>query len=196
MSDNSTTEFNMKIIGISGSLRQRSFNTALLYAAARLLPETVELEVIDLSPFPFYNGDLDTDGPPEAVRAVERKIAEADGVLIASPEYNHSYSGVLKNAIDWISRPPIRALSEKPVAVIGATPGRFGTARGQMNTRQLLHAIGAYVLPKPELLVTQAPIKFDDERQLTDEDTIRVYRTLLENFVRYIDLHSRTAQPV
>ena len=185
----------MKIIGISGSLRQRSFNTALLHAAARLLPEDVEFEIVDLSPFPFYNADLDTDGPPAAVREVERKIADSHGVLIASPEYNHSYSGVLKNAIDWISRPPIRALSEKPVAVVGATPGRYGTARGQMNTRQLLHAIGAYVLPKPELLVTQAPMKFDEDRQLVDEDTIKVYRSLLEKFVSYIDIHTRTNQP-
>ena len=184
----------MKIIGISGSLRKRSFNTGLLHSAARLLPEGVEFEIVDLSPFPFYNADLDTDGPPEAVRVVERKIAEANGVLIASPEYNHSYSGVLKNAIDWISRPPIRALSEKPVAVVGATPGRYGTARGQANTRQLLHAIGAYVLPKPELLVTEAPKKFSEERQLIDDDTIRVYRSLLEKFVAYIDIHSRSAQ--
>ncbi len=176
----------MKIIGISGSLRQRSFNTALLRAASELLPHEVELEVVDLSPFPLYNSELDTDGPPEAVRAVEQKIAAADGVLIASPEYNHSYSGVLKNAIDWISRPPIRALAEKPVAVIGASPGRYGTARGQMNTRQLLHAIGAYVLPKPELLVTQAPSKFDRDLRLTDEDTIHVYRSVLEAFVSFI----------
>ena len=184
----------MKIIGISGSLRQRSFNTGLLASAAQLLPDGIEFEIVDLSAFPFYNADLDTDGPPEAVRIVERRIADADGVLIASPEYNHSYSGVLKNAIDWISRPPIRALSEKPVAVIGATPGRYGTARGQANTRQLLHAIGAYVLPKPELLVTQAPVKFGEDRRLVDEDTIKVYRSLLEKFVSFIDIHTRTNQ--
>ena len=186
----------MKIIGISGSLRERSYNTALLRAAASLLPPEVEFEIVDLSPFPFYNGDNDKQGPPAAVREVEQRIAEADGVLFASPEYNHSYSGVLKNAIDWISRPPIRALSEKPVAVIGASPGRYGTARGQMNLRQLLHAIGSYVLPKPELLVVKAPTMFNEDLELVDEDTLRVYRSLLEQFVAFIDIHARTAQPV
>ena len=186
----------MKIIGISGSLRQDSYNTGLLRTASLLLPPEVDFEVLDISVFPLYNSDIERKGLTDAISVAEHAIADADGVLFATPEYNYSYSGVLKNAIDWISRPPLSALSEKPVAVIGASPGRYGTARGQMNLSQLLHSINAHVLPKPELLVTDASSKFDKNRILIDEATLHVYQTLLNKFTDYISIFQTTEETV
>ncbi|MCX6141510.1 MAG: NAD(P)H-dependent oxidoreductase [Candidatus Kapabacteria bacterium] len=151
----------MNILAISGSLRQRSINTGLLRSAESLLPEGTVFTVADLRTIPFFDADLETTGIPESVLLLKQQIMEADGVLIASPEYNFSYTGVLKNAIDWASRGPVRPFLDKPVAVIGASPGNFGTVRAQTDLRRLMHGLGAHVLPKPELLVNQAASKFD-----------------------------------
>lgn len=176
----------MTIIGISGSLRAGSFNTNLLRHARTLLPSDVTFEVVDISAFPLFDADVEREGIPAAVAAVKQRIVEADGVLIATPEYNFSYTGVLKNALDWLSRGPVRPLIDKPVAVIGASTGNFGSVRAQTDLRRLLHGMGANVLPKPELLVTQAASKFDEHGHLTDESTNTVYATLLEKFVAWI----------
>ena len=187
MFEHTLTEHTMKIVGISGSLRTGSVNTALLHNAADLLPEGVELEVIDMNVFPLFNQDIEKDGLPEELLAVQKTIAEADGVLIASPEYNYSYTGVLKNAIDWLSRPPYRALNEKPVAIVGASPGQFGTARGQYQLRGLLHGINAHVLSKPEVLIGGSMSKFSEDGKLVDQKTRDFYASMLETFVQYIN---------
>lgn len=182
----------MTIVGLSGSLRKDSKNTSLLYTAQELLPEGVNIEVVDMSVFPLFNQDIEKEGLPPELDAVQRQIAAADGVLIASPEYNHSYTGVLKNAIDWLSRPPHRPLNEKPVAIVGASPGQFGTARGQFQLRGLLHAINSHVLPKPEVLISGSMQKINAEGKLVDEQTREFYAAMLKAFVQYVNLLNPT----
>jgi chromate reductase len=172
----------MKILAISGSLRSASYNTGLLRTAATILPEGMSLMIADLRGVPFFDADMETAGLPEAVATLKQQIADANGVLIATPEYNFSYTGVIKNALDWASRGPVRPFMDKPVAVVGASTGNFGAVRAQTDMRRLLHGMGAHVMPKPELLITQAASKFDANGLLVDEGTLTVYRTLLERF--------------
>jgi chromate reductase len=159
----------MRILGISGSLRRDSHNTSLLRAAAMSLPSGVELEVYDgLADLPHYNADLDGDPPLEVVAHLREAIADADGVLIATPEYNGSLPGALKNALDWASRPfPDNALRGKPVAVVGASTGMFGAVWAQAEVRKVLKTIGADVLDG-ELPVAHAHIAFGDDGHLSD----------------------------
>ncbi len=165
-----TEESTIHILGISGSLRDASYNTALLQAAVELLPAGMTLEITDLEGIPPF--DQDEEKPmPEPVMRLRARIAAADAVLIATPEYNSSISGVLKNAIDWASRSPQAPFSGKPVAVIGASTGVFGTARAQLVLRQVLTHIGALVLPKPEVMVARAGEAFDTEGRLVNETT-------------------------
>jgi chromate reductase, NAD(P)H dehydrogenase (quinone) len=159
----------MRILGISGSLRRDSHNTSLLRAAAMSLPSGVELDVYDgLADLPHYNADIDGDPPLESVARLREEIAAADGVLIATPEYNGSLPGALKNALDWASRPfPDNALRSKPVAVVGASTGMFGAVWAQAEVRKVLQTIGADVLDG-ELPVTHAHLAFDEDGHLTD----------------------------
>jgi chromate reductase len=161
----------MKILGISGSLRRGSHNTALLRAAASALPSGVELEVYEgLADLPHYDADLDVDPAPEAVARLREAIAEADGVLISTPEFNGSIPGALKNALDWASRPfPDSALKGKPVAVVGASTGLFGAAWAQAEVRKVLGIIGADTLSE-ELPVGQAHNAFDADGRLLEPD--------------------------
>ena len=162
----------MRILGISGSLRRDSHNTALLRAAAELLPPGVELELFDgLKAIPPYDAD---DDAPElhspAVVALYDAIRRADAVLISTPEYNHSIPGVLKNALDWASRPvATNVLRGKPVAVVGASTGLFGAVWAQAEVRKVLAAIGAQVVDR-ELPVMQAHVQFDEYGNLREED--------------------------
>jgi chromate reductase len=159
-----------KILGISGSLRERSYNTALLRAAAELTPPDVELEIFDLSAIPLYNDDVGTKGDPEPVAELRAAVAEADALLLATPEYNRGTSGVLKNAIDWLSRPALASvLRWKPVAVIGASSGRGGTRRAQQQVRDALLFPGAVVIDESEVAVPIAWERFDPDLNLTDE---------------------------
>jgi chromate reductase len=168
------------VLGFSGSLRKGSFNTALLRAAVELLPEGMTLEIFDLSPLPFFNSDLEAQGTPEAVKNFKARIAAADALLIATPEYNYSIPGVLKNAIDWASRTPKDSpLNGKPVAMTGAG-GMFGTVRAQMHLRQIALHNGMLVLAKPEVYVARASEKFDTAGRLIDEPTRQRLRELLE----------------
>jgi chromate reductase len=130
----------MKILGISGSLRKESFNTRLLHVAQTLAPAGVTIEVFDLAPIPLYNEDVRAAGYPPPVAALREAIRGADALLFATPEYNYSVSGVLKNAIDWASRPPDVPLLDKPAAVMGASTGLNGTVRAQFHLRQILVA--------------------------------------------------------
>jgi chromate reductase, NAD(P)H dehydrogenase (quinone) len=168
-----------RILGISGSLRRESHNTSLLRAAAKLLPPGVELEVFDaLRELPPYDADLDVEPADPAVARLRRAIAEADAVLIATPEYNGSIPGVLKNALDWASRPfPESVLRDKPVAVVGASTGLFGAVWAQAESRKVLGVIGADVIDL-ELPVAQADSAFADGR-LIDRDL----QTALANLV-------------
>lgn len=150
----------LKIVGIAGSLREGSLNRALLEAAAKLAPDGIVIKTFALDDVPLYRAELDNDDPPAAVRALKAAITEADGVLIATPEFNYGVPGVLKNAIDWASRPGYRSpLRDKPVAVIGAAPGVVGTARAQGQLKQNLLGLAAAVFPWPEYLLGGAKDK-------------------------------------
>jgi chromate reductase len=173
-----------RILAISGSLRERSFNRALLRAAGEVAPEGVEIEEFDLSPIPFYNSDLEAAGDPEPVAALKAAVAEADALLLATPEYNRGTSGVLKNAIDWLSRPALASvLRWKPAAVIGASSGRGGTRRAQAQVRDALLFPGAVVLERPEVLVPLAWERFDADGRLVDDKTRESIRALLDALV-------------
>ena len=161
----------MKILAVSGSLRDESYNTKLLGAAAELAGEDVEIELWDgLKAVPPYDEDDDRDPAPAAVARFRAAIAGADGVLFATPEYNSSIPGVLKNAIDWASRPlATNSLRNKPVAVVGASTGMFGAVWAQAELRKVLAATGARVA-EAELAVGHAQTRFDDRGRLADED--------------------------
>jgi chromate reductase, NAD(P)H dehydrogenase (quinone) len=148
------------ILGFAGSLRQGSYNCALLRAAQALAPTGMEFEIFDLMPIPLYNADIEAQGDPEAVAAFKAAIRRADALLIACPEYNHGVPGVLKNAIDWASRPPrTAALNRKPLALMGASPGMTGSARGQSQLRQAFVFTNSYAMPQPEILVAGVPTR-------------------------------------
>ena len=176
-----------RIVAFAGSLRQGSYNRALIRAAQELAPEGMDVEVIEIGELPFYNADIEAKGDPPAVTAYKQSLSSADGILIATPEYNDGIPGVLTTAIDWGSRLPGRApLSGKPVALMGASPSRVGTARAQLHLRQLLSHVHARSLPPPELLIASAHERFDKRLQLTDQSTRDVLTTLLERFSRWI----------
>jgi len=169
----------IQILGISGSLRKGSYNTGLLYAAADLLPESMKLEIFDLSPIPLFNQDEELDSP-ESVRRFKAHIAAADALLIATPEYNYSFSGVLKNALDWASRPMKETpLNGKPAAIMSAG-GRFGAVRAQLHLRQVLVHLNVLSLNRPELMVAFASEKFNADGRLTDAQTREQLKALLE----------------
>ena len=180
----------MNILTISGSLKATSFNTGLLRTLAQIAPEGIVVSEASIADIPLFNEDLETAGLPPAVATLKQQIAEADGVIISTPEYNFSYSGVLKNAIDWASRGPVRPFAEKPVATLSVSPGNFGGIRAQTDLRRLMHSIGAHVLPKPEIAIPQAKLKFDDDRRLTDEATHAMLTAMLEKFSMFIRTHA------
>jgi chromate reductase len=175
----------VKILGIAGSLRKASYNRALLRAARELLPATVELEELDLRGLPFYDGDLEAAGDPEPVAALKHAIREADALLIATPEYNRGTPGVLKNAIDWASRPPLASpLTGKPVAIMGASTGRGGTARAQEQLRAALEFSRAAVVEQPEVLVPEAFMRFDEHGELVDPGIRAELSELIDTLVQ------------
>jgi chromate reductase len=169
----------IRVLGISGSLRKGSYNTSLLRAAAEMLPEGMTLETFDLSPIPIYNEDVRSQGFPPSVEDLRTRIAAADALLIATPEYNYSVPGVLKNAIDWASRPPDQPMNGKALAIMGASPGMLGTARAQMHLRQICVFLNLLPVNKPEVLVARAHEKIDAEGKVHDETTRKLIRELL-----------------
>jgi chromate reductase, NAD(P)H dehydrogenase (quinone) len=176
-----------RVVAFAGSLRRRSFNRALIEAARELAPTGMDIEPIEIGGLPFYDADVEAEGDPAPVAAYKEAIALADGVLIATPEYNDGIPGVLTNALDWGSRLPGRSpLAGMPLAVMGASPSQVGTARAQLHLRQVLGHIQARVLPPPELLVARAHERFDAELRLTDETTRRVMADLLRRFAGWI----------
>jgi len=176
-----------RVVAFAGSLRRRSFNRALIEAARELAPTGMTIEPIEIGGLPFYDADVEAEGDPAPVGEFKGAIAAADGVVIATPEYNDGIPGVLTNALDWGSRLPGRSpLAGKPVAVMGASPSQVGTARAQLHLRQVLAHVQARVLPPPELLVARAHERFDAELRLTDETTRRVMADLLRRFAGWI----------
>jgi chromate reductase len=161
----------MNILGISGSLRAASYNTAALRAAQELAPKGVTIEIAEISEIPLYNDDEKVKDIPASVTALQAKIKNADAVLVATPEYNYSVPGVLKNAIDWLSRTEQQPFAGKPLAIIGASPGVIGTARAQYDLRKIFVCLDARVMNKPEVMIGSAHTKFDASGKLTDEDT-------------------------
>ena len=168
----------IKVLGISGSLRRDSYNTALLRATAELMPPGMTLEIFDLSHLPMFNQDFEKPFP-KAVVGLRTKLAQADALLISTPEYNASISGTLKNALDWVSRSPQPPLHGKPVAIMGVSTGNFGTVRAQLHLRQILTHAGALTLGKPEVLVKDAKHVFDAQGDLVDPTTCGFLRNLL-----------------
>ena len=177
----------LKILGFAGSLRAGSYNRALLRAAQAAAPEGMTIEVFDLISVPLYNADVEAQGDPPGVVAFKAAIAAADGVLMVTPEYNHGVPGVMKNAVDWASRPPRDApLGGKPVGIIGASPSATGSARGQSQLRQAFEFTNSYCMPQPEVLVFRAHEKFDADGKLTDEPTRQHLRTFLTAFEAWV----------
>ncbi len=172
----------IRVLGIPGSLRSGSLNRALIRAAAELAPAGMEIQLFDgLATVPPYNADVEAQGDPGPVTALKAAIGDADALLISTPEYNAGLPGVLKNAVDWASRPPGKSvLNGKPAALMGATPGGLGTARAQQQLRQSFVFTETYALLRPEMYVSRAHEKFDASGRLTDEPTRQQLQRLLQ----------------
>jgi chromate reductase len=169
----------MNVLGISGSLRQGSFNTMALRAAQKLAPPGMTIAIADIRPIPLYDDDVRAQGFPAPVLALKEQVRAADAVLIVTPEYNFSIPGVLKNTLDWLSRPPEPPFDGKTVAIMGASPGPVGTARVQYHLRQVMVFLNAFVVNKPEVFISNAASKFNDKGELTDETTAKFIGDLL-----------------
>ena len=180
----------MKILGISGSLRKGSFNTALLRACIPLVPPGVELEVGSIAGIPLYDGDLEAaQGIPAVVESLKRKIMQADGLLLVTPEYNNSMPGVLKNAVDWLSRPPAdiaKIFGGRPVALMGASPGGFGTILSQNAWLPVLRTLGTRTWFGGKMMVSRAGGVFNEGGELTDESVRAQLQKYLAGFVAFI----------
>lgn len=188
----------MNVLALCGSLRRDSYNRLLLQAAAERAQAGVTIHLHEgLGGIPLFDEDLEreTGSGPEAVHHLRRAVAAADGLLIATPEYNHSIPGVLKNAIDWLSRPaPEEVLVGKPVAVIGASSGRWGTRLAQSALRQVLFATESVPLPSPALFVREAQSVFDENGHLIDATIVESLDALLAAFSRWIEITNRAAR--
>ncbi len=170
----------IKVLAFAGSLRKGSYNKALVRAAVKVKPDNMEIEVFDLEGIPPYNADLENQ-PTQKVVEFKSKIKAADALLIATPEYNYSIPGVLKNAIDWASRPNIgNPLEGKPVAIMSASTGRLGGARAQYHLRQTFVFLNMHPINRPEVMLSDAPHNVDENGNLTNEVTLKLIRQLLE----------------
>lgn len=180
----------LRIIGLSGSLRRGSYNTALIRAAAELAGDGVTIEPATARGIPLYDGDLEeAEGVPEAVEALKERIAAADGLLIATPEYNNAVPGVLKNAIDWLSRPPKdigRVFRDRPVAIVGATPGAFGTAHAQAAWLPVIRTLRMRAWFGGRLMLSRAGDAFAADGTLTDEDQQKKLAEFVAGFAAFI----------
>ena len=180
------------VVGIAGSLRRASFNRALLCAAQQLAPPSLRIQIEELDGVPMFNADLDGATPPEGVTRLRQAVQAADGLLLVTPEYNHGVSGVMKNAIDWLSQPlRLSVLDGKPTALMGASTGLAGTARGQTQLRQAFILTNTPAMLRPEVLVGRAQEKFDGTGRLTDEATRQFVASFLEQFAVWIRQQQR-----
>jgi chromate reductase, NAD(P)H dehydrogenase (quinone) len=184
------------IVAFSGSLRAASGNTGLLRAARALAPETLSIEIIGLHDVPLFDEDLERDGGSGGSNALRDRVARADAIMLATPEYNYGLSGVQKNAIDWLSRPVMidgkrgpTPIGGKPVGVVGASAGGAGTARAQLQARTTLALLGCHVMPTPEIFVAGSSAKFDDLGELADDKTRELLEAWLQAFAGYVARH-------
>ena len=187
----------IKLLGISGSLRARSYNSGALTVVGSVVLEGMAFDVASLADLPFYNADVEQRGFPAVVESFRSNVAEADALIFAVPEYNFSVSGVLKNALEWLSRPPNSPTNGKPCAVFGATVSPLGTARGQFHFRHICVSLNMIPVNAPHVDITNAKTKFDAEGQLTDQASVDLIRQLLAELrnltVRLRDSRDRAA---
>lgn len=175
----------LHILGMAGSLREQSFNRALLREAKDLAPDEAEIEIFELHDIPGFNQDEEND-PPEKIKELKQKVSQADAILFVTPEYNYSVPGVLKNAIDWASRPyGDNSFNGKPAAVMGASISMIGTARAQYHLRQMFVFLDIHPVNQPEVMVANATKKFDDEGNLNDDTSKDLMKKLLQNLVKW-----------
>ena len=186
-----------RIIGISGSLRRGSFNTSLLEAARRFIPDDIEFEIASIREIPLYNADVETEsGVPSPVTSLKEQLASANGLVIATPEYNHSIPGVAKNAIDWLSRPPRdvpRIFGDLPVALMGVTPGRGATLLSQNAWLPILHTLGMRNWSGRSMAVPSAGEKFGDDG-LHDEKTLELLGKFIRGFTEFVLANPRRSK--
>src|SRR6266850_5139394 len=184
----------IRILGIAGSLRRESYNRAALRAATELVPEGAILETFELDVIPVFNQDEDQN-PPAKVAELKRRIREADAILFVTPEYNYSVPGVLKNAIDWASRPyGDSAWKGKPVAIMGASVGATGTARAQYHLRQMFVFLNMFAINQPEVMIANAHKHFDEQGRLTDEAARKLIQQQLQELIRFTKQLSGASQ--
>ena len=176
----------LKVLGISGSLRKGSFNTAALRACAEIMPAGMTMTYARIDDLPLFNQDVFDAGLPESAKRFRAEVTAADGLLIASPEYNFSVTAALKNAIDWGSRPPNQVFQDKPIALFSVSQGPMGGARVQYDLRRILGQLWGHVLPRPEVFIGSSPSKFDAQGHLTDETTRKFLADLLAGFKTWI----------
>jgi chromate reductase len=175
----------VNILGIAGSLRKESYNKALLRASLDLVPENASLTICEIDKIPLFNQDLENT-PPDTVKEFKNKLKAADAILFVTPEYNYSIPGVLKNAIDWASRPyGDNSLEGKAVALMSASIGMLGGARAQYHLRQTFVFLNMHPINRPEVMVPFAPQKFDEKGNLLDDKTKQLIRELLQNLVAW-----------
>ncbi|NIY94796.1 NAD(P)H-dependent oxidoreductase [Salipiger sp. HF18] len=178
------------ILGLSGSLRRKSFNTGVLYAASDLVPAGVTIDARTIHGVPLYDADLEAEGTPETVRALREALSAADGLLMVTPEYNNSLPGVFKNAIDWIgSGEGAKLFAGKPVALIGASPGGFGTILSQNAWLPVLRTLGARPWFEGRLMISKASGLFDEDGRLVDEETRQRLAEFVAGFAQSISAH-------
>ena len=177
----------MQILGICGSLRKGSLNMVALRACQELMPPGMTLRITRIDDIPLFNQDVFDAGIPEPAKRLRAEILEADGVLIASPEYNFSVTAPLKNAIDWASRPPNQSWQDKPVALLSVTPGPLGGARVQYDLRRILGQLWGHVLPRPEVFIGSVPSKVDAQGKITDETTRKFLADLVTGLKAWVE---------
>jgi chromate reductase, NAD(P)H dehydrogenase (quinone) len=188
-----TAQSPIKLLGVSGSLRKYSYNSGALRAIPSLLPDGMTFEMAELADVPFYNADIEQIGFPDAVKEFRARATAADALIFAVPEYNFSLPGVLKNALEWLSRPPHPPVNGKACAVVGASVSPLGTARGQFHFRHVCVSLNMVAVNVPHVDITNAKSKFDAQSQLTDQASLDALRQLLQE-LKTLTLRLRGSQ--
>lgn len=183
----------LDILGICGSLRQKSFNMAALKACGELMPPNMKLRIVSIADLPMYNADIQAKGWPEPVERLKQDVAKCDGVLFASPEYNYSVSGALKNAVDWLSRYQDQPFKWKPGTFFSCTGGPLGGGRSFVDLRKILLGLNAMMMPPPDAFIGNSQQKFDAELKLTDEATRKFLTDHMKNFEGWIQRMKKAA---